>query len=126
VLRNALDKLDPARAGAGPDAALIRLGGEFEEAWNAAAAVADTAAEEHATACVSALVDRIVALPATTLRGVLVKRRALAWIEVDDRITAESLADSKSVTTDMRLIAGILDSLTSIGAAHVRGGSAPA
>jgi hypothetical protein len=110
-------------APAANDAALIRLGALFEDAWNAeslawidygeldAGAPGEAAAAEiakRATERTSAIVAQIETTPARTLPGLLIKRRAIAWCVSDDRFTLEN-------PTDMRLITSMLEDMTAIG-----------
>jgi hypothetical protein len=111
------------------DAELIRLGALFEDAWNveslawidyeelAAGAPGERAVAEIAERAfgrTSAIVDQIEAIPARTLPGLLVKRRALAWCVSGETFTIEDLDCNASPTTDMRLIVGMLADMTAI------------
>lgn len=112
------------------DAELLRIGREFEDAWNVSeeawqdyeafdmeaedtgacirARTACTAAHER----VAALVAQIEQLPAFTLPGLLVKRRALAWCVCDDSFSLADLDCAEPATTDMRLIVSMLRDMT--------------
>ncbi len=95
----------PAAEDAGPDAELLRLGRELTacheakaRAWLAVEDVRDTVldedpvwqAAEAAADRVRAVIAQIEACTATTLPGVLVKARALAWCRSNDPATVET------------------------------------
>jgi hypothetical protein len=115
----------PAIAGhADGDAELIRLGHEMDtavarqaEAWATVGREDTDEAESIAVAAqrhVGTIVDQIEALPATTLDGLKVKRRAIAWCWCDEPVTAEMLADHPQPAADMRILAGLLQDLSAM------------
>jgi hypothetical protein len=73
------------------DAELLRLGREMDPLWDAEKAIAEldetpeTAADFRAARDLTCpIVEKIAAIPATTLKGLHVKAKAVAWIESDD------------------------------------------
>ena len=118
--------LAPAAAQADPDAMLVRLGRELEEAWTHEREVFSTAfaagrglsADEQDAlidaACdkTSAIVGQIERTPARALKGLQVKARAIQWAYSgqsgrDTKIEPEEFGE----TTDMRLAASIVNDL---------------
>jgi hypothetical protein len=110
-------------AAAHPDAELIRLGDALDVAWAVENRAFEAAKGEHddsgpltlkaqkAQEAASEIVARVEAIPATSLAGVLVKVRAIAWCRDGDPITAEDLDDAADPATECRLIAGVLNDL---------------
>ena len=114
------------------DAELLRLGAEFERSWAAEDDLslrllgdqsdAASDANEAAINATSAIVEKIVALQATTLPGLIMKARAFAWCSSgDDVVTAEEMF-GPNATTDVRIMLGIVDDLRRI---EVPSGSLP-
>lgn len=110
------------------DAELLRLGAELDEAlarqnaaWAASAGELNDEGpltlKSHAAfdEC-GGIVDRIELVTATTLAGLLVKAKALAWCRSDDPMTAETFGDHP--TTDVRITASILADLRRLGGAE--------
>jgi hypothetical protein len=62
------------------------------------------------------IVAEIELLTATTLAGIQVKLRALRWCFCGEPITAEELSGNPEPATDMRILAGLLNDLSAIGA----------
>ena len=86
---------------------------------------ADAAADERWCALserTAALVRQIERTPARTLRGLMVKGRAVGWCNVYDRssTTVETTFDRKpeDASVEERLIAGILDDLRALSVKH--------
>jgi hypothetical protein len=99
-----------------PDAALLRLGAELDDAWARENAYFATRVEqsgddaETAMATCYDLVARIQPIPATTLDGLLVKARAFAWCRGDggEVDLSDYLEDQ---ATDTLIAGGILTDL---------------
>jgi hypothetical protein len=105
-----------------PDAELIALGRAMEAAWIEekrafAADEDDSTLAQQALLQTGTIVDQIEAVRATTIEGLAVKRRALAWCFAGGPVTAEELCDQEFPTTDFRIIASILDDLSAGSAA---------
>ena len=73
------------------DAELLRLGREMDPLWDAEKAIAELdetpetdARFRNARDLTCPIVEKIAAIPATTLKGLHVKAKAVAWIEFDD------------------------------------------
>jgi hypothetical protein len=102
-----------------PDAELLRLGRELEEAWARERATVRPAASDDEVNAVfnvaSEIVGEIEALPATTLEGLRVKTRALSWCHDGEGIDFRDEQD----TTDLKLANGIVRDLLALAAAHV-------
>ena len=113
------------------EAELLRLGAEFELAWDRQAACeratapADSpddvhdalyAAFETAYHATSAIVDKIEGIKATTLDGVLVKLRACSWCHSGEPFDGSFLWDDPRcpATTDFRCAEGVLRDLLAI------------
>lgn len=108
-----------AHVNAHPDAELIALGRELEEAWENEKAVyaawegicthdSDAICEE-ANKASSAIVDRIEACRARTLEGVRVKALAVSWCVCGEPFEDDTFSDQK--TTDVRLASAVLRDL---------------
>jgi hypothetical protein len=111
-----------------PDHELLVLGAAMEESWTAEnrhdAATRDDfsqqACDEHEAICAitSSIVDRICALQATTLAGLLVKARAVSWCHCGDAIEINSFAVKYGATTDVILAASLTRDLLQMGEAR--------
>jgi hypothetical protein len=111
--------------GSGEDAPLIFLGrllddavAQGNEAWAANDCYGTAETNDLAQIAfrrTSAIVDRIEALQATTLEGLQVKFRAIVWCFGEDAITVENLTEDLHPTTDIRLIAGLLQDMQRMG-----------
>jgi hypothetical protein len=111
------------------DAALIRIGARFDPAaakWQEALDLCERedtpeneAAANAARAVTAAIVHEIETLQACTTVGLQVKLRALLWCGCGDLPSAQDLAGpfTSQPTTDMRLIAGILQDIHAMGGA---------
>ncbi len=108
------------------DRQLLRLGARLKAmyaaqsaAWDACAGLADehpltvrASRMNHATGMI---VDRIVALPAATVGGILVKALALRWCcSGTPYDPADLVAPGQYVTTDIRIFAGLANDLMRI------------
>ena len=120
-----LGSLAPVTAGPQGDAELLRLGREFEAAWSHEIAVlarlkgVDTPAGDEefdaAIDAVSAIVDRIEVIPATSLAGLQVKARAISWCHSGEPLEAEAFSDQQ--TTNVRIAASLVNDLLAMGGA---------
>lgn len=103
------------------DTELLRLGQEFERLWSAEDDLSlrllgdrsDAASDaiEAAVNTTSAVVEKIAATKATTLLGLIVKARAFAWCHADDDVVTAEEMFGPNVTTDVRIMVGIVDDL---------------
>ena len=73
------------------DAELLRQGREMDPLWDAEKAIAELdetpetdARFRNARDLTCPIVEKIAAIPATTLKGLHVKAKAVAWVESDD------------------------------------------
>ncbi|MET7242480.1 hypothetical protein ABZT49_03870 [Methylobacterium sp. EM32] len=94
-----------------PDAELISLGHDLNEAWKAERVAVDEAVEGAVLRCCD-IVKRIERQPATTLAGLTIKVLALSWCHDGDPLAWASLCAS---TTDRRLVASILTDIMAAG-----------
>ncbi len=94
-----------------PDAELVRLGRDLNEAWQAERLAGDEAVEEAVLRCCD-IVMRIEGQPATTFAGLGIKVLALSWCHDGDPLAWASLCAS---TTDRRLVASILNDIMTAG-----------
>lgn len=102
-----------------PDAELIRLGATLDDANNKMRALeaelvddGSDEASEHiyaAIAVASAIVDQIERLSATTLAGLKVKVRAIAWCHSDEPFDDECF--NEQGTTNVRLASSVMRDL---------------
>ncbi len=114
-----------------PDAELVHLGVELEAAWRQedaawAAAEGEGKEEDHAPEKIEAdrlsdvtsdVVKRIGACHAAGITGLLVKLRAVEWCRCGEAVTAASLSFYGEPSTDMQVIASILQDLSTMGSA---------
>lgn len=110
-----------------PDAELLQLGEQLiiawrreNEGWAACKGENDddgplTTQALRLAAEAAGVVDQIEATPATTLLGVLVKMRALAWCRVGDPVTIEDLVAHGEPSTDMLVVVSLLRDLSAMG-----------
>ncbi|MBB3936583.1 hypothetical protein [Aureimonas phyllosphaerae] len=94
-----------------PDAELMSLGVALDAAWASQDAIEETggAGFDEAYAAALAVAGRIEALPATTLAGLQVKARVVAWCHGGEPIPTDDTVDGR--TTDMRMVAALLRDL---------------
>lgn len=94
-----------------PDAELVRLGAALDAAWAAQDAIEEAGGDgfDEAYAAALAVARRIEALPATTLAGLRVKARVVAWCHGGEPIAADDLVAGHA--TDMRMVAAIVRDL---------------
>ena len=99
-----------------PDAMLIRLGAELAAATENETRVLNSSAKDvdyyAAHDRTSAVVTRIIATKATTIRGLKVKAKAILWCHSDDVIDATSFSDDP--TTDIRVVTSIVQDLLAV------------
>ncbi|MGE8126596.1 hypothetical protein ACQKQD_06420 [Methylobacterium sp. NPDC080182] len=95
-----------------PDADLITLGADLTAAWTRfselESADGEAPAVDAAYADASAAAKAIAALRATTLAGLLIKARAIAWYHLGETLGEGSLGDE---TSDVRLARTIVGDL---------------
>jgi hypothetical protein len=108
-------------APASADADLLRLGRELDQAAAIEAEAFERGGESDAGDVAAGytgdIVHEIEFLTATTLlAGIKVKLRAIRWCFCDEPITAEELSGGPEPATDMRILAGLLNDLSTIGA----------
>lgn len=117
LLMKMMDIFAEARSRPHPDAELLALGREFEAAWEnerRLVALAKTDAEcDAAWAPTSAIVHRIVNMPATTMEGLRVKARAILWCGYEEDEAGPEMFGSN---TDHRLAGTIIQDLLNITA----------
>lgn len=128
ILRT-LAEMDPRQETAEhPDADLIALAAEFEQAWDAELARAveneqaweagvavtyqDDANQQVAFDATAAIMDIINAAPAATLRGFIVKARAVQWANA---CRGEAVQFEDKPTGDLRNATELVNSLLRIG-----------
>lgn len=99
-----------------PDAELVALGREFDAAWAAeqeAFASRDEVREDAAYEATRDVVNRIEAVVAASVAGLIVKARACSWCHDGEPFTPESF--NQEASTDLRLAAGVIRDLLAIG-----------
>ena len=107
-----------------PDAAILKLGTALAEAlrredtaWEAWRGANDdngprTRNAKAAYQRTASIIDQIERTPASTLPGLMIKLQALAWCRSGEPTTAADFIDlSDSPSTDIRLVAGLLNDL---------------
>lgn len=114
ILRT-LAEMDPRQETAEhPDADLIALAAELEQAWDAELAIDenDDAALDAACEVSSAIFDTINTAPAATLRGFVVKARAVQWANA---CRGQAVLFHDKPTGDLRNATAMVNSLLRIG-----------
>jgi len=99
-----------------PDAQLIRLGAEFEKAWErekVAVLADDDEAVNQACDRTGLIVGQIECRAASTFEGLWVKARAVSWCHNEEPLGPDSLTEEP--TTDIRLAGTILRDILAMG-----------
>lgn len=94
-----------------PDAELVRLGRDLNEAWQTELLADEEAVGEAVLRCCD-IVKRIEGRTATTLTGLKVKALAVSWCHDGDPSNWTRCHDA---TPDRRLVSSILDDILAMG-----------